>query len=102
MIQKNERQDVMGSNDKPFPTERNFTMGANPEDCSTGYPVEPIPTKKNVSIGQAKYAKRNYGDSIYEDTTKMTEDDYEADERADMGCEELDVVDSEETQDGAY
>ena len=44
---------------------------------------EPIPTMANKSIGQEKYAKRGYYDSIYEDESRNTADDMAADNAAD-------------------
>ncbi len=44
--------------------------------------VAPIPTRPNVSIGQAKYAKRAGATSIYKDITRNTADDNEASAKA--------------------
>lgn len=65
MIQENIRQDVNGSTDKPFPQERNFTV-----DASATIPnpmTEPIPMRV---VGERKFDKNGYGESIYSDDTR--------------------------------
>ena len=72
----------MGSDDKPYPQEGNFVMNANPE---MGVESREEMTEPNYSIGQAKYAVRGMGPSIYQDKTRYTADDYKACEVSDKG-----------------
>ena len=44
--------------------------------------TEPMPTGDEVSIGQAKYAKRAGAESIYKDETRNTADDNQASMKA--------------------
>ena len=44
-----------------------YVVGANPDDCNTGHPVEPIPMRE---VGERKFDKNGYGESIYADDTR--------------------------------
>ena len=84
MPQINDRLDVNGSSDKPYPQERNFTIDAQatiPNPMS-----EPAPAKggnpANNHFGQVKYAKREGAVSIYKDVTRNTANDNQASAKA--------------------
>ncbi len=98
MSKENIRQDVNGSSDKPYPTERNFVMNANPEDGITGSVTTPSMTAPDVSIGQAKYARREGAPSIYKDATRNTADDNAASRKAERSTIYEPVGEDEESQ----
>jgi len=86
MIQKNIRQDVNGSSDKPFPTERNFVMGTGTDGFITKE-SNPVVTQDELGnvvnhFGQVKYARREGAKSIYKDVTRNTANDNEASAKA--------------------
>lgn len=56
------------------------------------------PTAPMRTIGQAKYAVRGLGPSIYQDKTRYTADDYKACEVSDKGK----AAPSDESQGGKY
>lgn len=78
MIQENQRQDVNGSSNKPYPTERNFVI-----DAMATIPnkmTDPIVTQDELGnvqnqFGQIKYAKREGAKSIYKDVSRQTAND---------------------------
>jgi len=84
MIQENNRQDVNGSSDKPFPQERNFTINA--EATIPNAMTAPAPAMGgNPSVepqGQIKYARREGVKSIYKDVTRNTANDNAASAKA--------------------
>lgn len=86
MIQENQRQDVNGSSDKPFPTERNFVMG-QATDGFLARENNPIVTQDELGnvvnhFGQIKYAKREGAKSIYKDVSRQTANDRAASAKA--------------------
>lgn len=81
--QINDRQDVNGSTNKPFPQERNFIMDIGPTQ-PTGMGTY-VPSKDfgdDVSLGQVKYARREGATSIYKDQTRNTINDNMASAKA--------------------
>ena len=84
IAQENIRQDVNGSTDKPYPTERNFVVDAMA--TSPNSMTEPAPAKggnpANNHFGQVKYARREGAPSIYKDGTRNTANDNEASAKA--------------------
>lgn len=83
VTQENDRQDINGSMNKPYPQERNFTTDIGPTQ-PTGMGIF-VPSKDfgdDVSLGQAKYAKRAGATSIYKDVTRNTADDNKASAKA--------------------
>lgn len=94
MPQINQRSDVNGSNDKPYPQERNFVVS---DQTSTVFgPGRTVVTSKDygddISIGQVKYARREGAISIYKDVTRNTPNDNAASRKAESStifeCEE--------------
>ena len=66
--------------------------------------TEPMPTDEEVSIGQAKYAKRAGVESIYKDETRNTADDNRASAKAegsaccDNNIDQTEGTDSEQNK----
>ena len=59
------REDVNGSDNKPFPQQANFSVNA---EATIPTPMsEPKPMRV---IGETKYFKNGYGESIYADDTR--------------------------------
>lgn len=78
MPQINDRLDVNGSQDKPFPQERNFVLNADPDGTfvvDSRIEKDATSTPSDQPFGQAKYAVRGMGPSIYQDKTRYTADD---------------------------
>ncbi len=83
MPQINERLDVNGSDNKPYPQERNFVMGqANDGMSAEVQPIMPSTSNPDVRLGQVKYARREGAPSIYKDGTRNTADDNAASRKA--------------------
>jgi hypothetical protein len=82
-MQLNQRLDVNGSDDKPYPQERNFTVDAT-ATMPSGMGIF-VPQKDNNNVvnefGQRKYARREGAKSIYKDETRQTQNDKEASNR---------------------
>ena len=97
----------MGSDEKPYPNDRNFVVDAN-ATIPIGM-TEPVPAKggnpANNHFGQVKYARREGAPSIYKDATRNTADDNEASAKAEgsvMGCSNSVMDDDyEENQGGS-
>lgn len=104
ITQENIRQDVNGSTDKPFPQERNWVQNNDPDGMLVRSRVETgvVNTPATQPFGQAKYAVRGLGPSIYQDKTRYTADDWAASKVSDQGCPASDnfPVSMEETQEG--
>lgn len=104
IAQENICQDVNGSTDKPFPQERNWVLNNDPDgkiiQSHTDQDVVNRPSTQ--PFGQAKYAVRGLGPSIYQDKTRYTADDREAAKVSDTGRPAPDnfPVSMEETQEG--
>lgn len=83
-MQINNRLDVNGSDDKPFPQERNFNTNVEATQ-PTGMGIF-VPQKDNANVvnefGQRKYARREGSKSIYKDETRQTQNDKDASNRA--------------------
>ena len=92
MPQINIRQDVNGSDDKPYPQERNFVVDAEATSLGNGAVIVTADNPENVlnHFGQVKYARREGAVSIYKDATRNTENDNIASAKAEgsvMGCD---------------
>ena len=98
-MQENIRQDVNGSTDKPYPQERNFTIGDQPIMAQR----EPAPAiggnPSTEPQGQIKYAKREGAKSIYKDATRNTANDNAASAKAE-GSTEYEVEGEDEESQG--
>lgn len=102
MPQINDRLDVNGSDNKPFPQERNWVRNDDPDGTITPSRIEreAAGTPMTEPFGQAKYAVRGMGPSIYQDKTRYTADDMAAARVSDTGKPAADnfPVSYEETQ----
>lgn len=83
----NQRLDVNGSDNKPFPQERNFVMGtALDGEVNNSNPSMVVTQKDHGNVanefGQVKYARREGAKSIYKDETRATENDMRASKKA--------------------
>lgn len=85
-MQINNRLDVNGSDDKPFPQERNFVMrpDALVDNVGPGRTVVPndMGGARPNHFGQVKYARREGAVSIYKDATRNSANDDEATAKA--------------------
>lgn len=95
----NQRIDVNGSTNKPFPQERNFVI--NPDAFvdnigggHTNTSVGAEPAKQYG--GQVKYARREGAPSIYQDTSRYTADDMAAARKSEASTIYEDIDESEE------
>lgn len=84
MKQENIRQDVNGSSNKPYPTERNFNMDVVATQPTGMGVFVPQTDHNNVvnTFGQVKYARREGAKSIYKDETRETANDLKASAKA--------------------
>lgn len=104
IAQENVSQDVNGSTDKPFPQERNwvFNPDALVDNIGPGRTETPGNQSAKQVGGQAKYAVKGLGPSIYQDKTRYSADDGAAAKVSDNGKPAPDnfPVSMEETQEG--
>lgn len=96
---ENNRLDVNGSSDKPFPQERNFTTDVAPTQPTGMGNYMPSETSPDVRLGQVKYARREGAESIYKDATRNTADDNAASRKAE-GSTVYDVIGEDEESQG--
>lgn len=84
MPQVNVRLDVNGSDDKPYPQERNFVIDAEATIPSRMREAAPAigGNPSVVPLGQVKYARREGAKSIYKDATRNTANDNAASAKA--------------------
>jgi len=86
----NQRQDVNGSTNKPFPQERNWVRRDDPDGTITpSKTYNPTSDPAAQPFGQVKYARREGAPSIYKDATRNTADDNAASRKAESStlCE---------------
>jgi hypothetical protein len=108
IAQENVRQDINGATDKPFPQERNWTLGTGNDGFITKE-TDPIVTQEHQGnapnhFGQVKYARREGAVSIYKDVTRNTANDNAASAKAEgstMGANQTMGDDYEEEQGGS-
>ncbi len=88
-MQINQQLNVNGSDDKPFPQERNFVISdATSEILGQGANYTPAVDHDDVPnhFGQVKYARREGARSIYKDETRNTANDNAASAKAEGSC----------------
>lgn len=92
----------MGSDDKPFPNDRNFVVGQATDgfNASESQPSMPSTTDPDIRLGQVKYARREGAVSIYKDGTRNTANDNQASAKAERSTV-YEVEDDEENQGSA-
>lgn len=103
MKQENIRQDVNGSSDKPFPTERNFVIDAMatiPNKMSDPYVTQDELGNVVNHFGQVKYARREGAISIYKDVTRNTANDNAASAKAEDSTMYMEVIGEDEESQG--
>lgn len=73
----NQRQDVNGSTNKPYPQERNWTRKDDPDGriLESREEKDLLHQPGKEPFGQVKYARREGAPSIYKDASRNTADD---------------------------
>lgn len=96
----------IGSDNKPYPNNRNFVVGQATDGFTANEtePSMPSTTNPDMRLGQVKYARREGAVSIYKDGTRNTANDNAASAKAEgstMGANSSMDDDYEENQGGS-